>query len=525
MVLVLSPNGEYTKLATLEEARTSPFVAGKTVVVTTPLTEAQSNITAAWPADRALKIEKGGSIANSTAFSINGPFSAGNYQVFAGSGSVVFRAGSAINPEWKSGTDTEKVQWAVTTSGTSGWIPLAINRKYTLTAPITIDRAVDTTSDEFRIIGQGLNAGFHTASAIDMFSSSIAHTNDPVSEHVSFEGIRFSADSAATDCFVVDGDKFLRMKFNNCYFYGIRLATTVNYYQSYRVTGNSYLIGWKGVFLGTTAGGVGTYAGFFIDTHFDNFSAEFGTAAGAGGSKIIVSTGPLSGSSFTNSLAENFDGPAISTYAFTGSNVSGNHFEAIVEPALKLGITNSLSHMGNTYVSGTPGWYAVDCETALNVYSGGNYSSHNMFDDLTMTRGLYDGIHSKGDVTNGNLYNGIKSNHLKQVGALTGMTATVQQYFYISRDGNTISISWDNITGTSNATTMTLTGVIPTQWLPVTQRSIIVPVQDNGTILYTGMMVIWSTGVTFYSAATASPFTNSGTKGLVRNTISYNLMQ
>jgi hypothetical protein len=35
-----------------------------------------------------LRVEKGGSIANSTAFAINGPFEAGLYQVFAGSGAV-----------------------------------------------------------------------------------------------------------------------------------------------------------------------------------------------------------------------------------------------------------------------------------------------------------------------------------------------------------------------------------------------------------------------------------------------------
>ena len=81
--------GDY---ATLELARTEVGAAGKTVVVTTPLTEAQSNITAAWSADRALKVEKGGSIANSTEFifAANAVFNAGNYQSFSGAGAVTF---------------------------------------------------------------------------------------------------------------------------------------------------------------------------------------------------------------------------------------------------------------------------------------------------------------------------------------------------------------------------------------------------------------------------------------------------
>lgn len=53
---------------TLEEARTNSEAVGKTIVVTDPLTEAQSNITATWPTDRALKCEKGGSINPTTLF-------------------------------------------------------------------------------------------------------------------------------------------------------------------------------------------------------------------------------------------------------------------------------------------------------------------------------------------------------------------------------------------------------------------------------------------------------------------------
>ena len=97
-ILVFSPNGTYVAKPTLEAARTSADCIGKTVVVTSALTAAQSDITAAWPTDRALEVKKGGSIANTLAFTINSSFSAGLYQVFTGAGAVTGLKESM--PEW-----------------------------------------------------------------------------------------------------------------------------------------------------------------------------------------------------------------------------------------------------------------------------------------------------------------------------------------------------------------------------------------------------------------------------------------
>ena len=103
-ILVMSPNGTYTTKTTLEAARTAADVANKTVVVTSALTQAQSNIVAAWPADRALKVEKGGMITISigTTFTINGTFTAGLYQSLAGEGAYRFGVGSITkaHPQW-----------------------------------------------------------------------------------------------------------------------------------------------------------------------------------------------------------------------------------------------------------------------------------------------------------------------------------------------------------------------------------------------------------------------------------------
>ena len=69
-ILVFSPNGAYVAKLTLEAARTSADCVGKTVVVTSALTAAQSDITAAWPTDRTLRVEKGGSIPQTWAAGI-----------------------------------------------------------------------------------------------------------------------------------------------------------------------------------------------------------------------------------------------------------------------------------------------------------------------------------------------------------------------------------------------------------------------------------------------------------------------
>lgn len=74
----------------LENARTAVGAAGKTVLVLSALTQAQSNISGAWPADRGLEIRFGGSLLNSTAFTFTDArvFSSWQGHVFKGAGAV-----------------------------------------------------------------------------------------------------------------------------------------------------------------------------------------------------------------------------------------------------------------------------------------------------------------------------------------------------------------------------------------------------------------------------------------------------
>src|SRR4051812_17425755 len=93
-VLVFNPStGTYTPKSSLLKAATDADTANKAVVVATPQSATYSNISSsslhAWPKDRKLKVEMGGSIGNTTLFRFDGPFEAGLHKVFAGAGKIL----------------------------------------------------------------------------------------------------------------------------------------------------------------------------------------------------------------------------------------------------------------------------------------------------------------------------------------------------------------------------------------------------------------------------------------------------
>lgn len=107
---------------------------------------------------------------------------------------------------------------------------LEVPGKCLLTAPIIINRLVDTTSSKFYIIGKGAGAGFVVSSAIEMFSTTLPFTNDPVSERVRFERIRFESTNVSLAAYVLNKG-FLRIEFYSCEFLAIRLVNSNIYLQ------------------------------------------------------------------------------------------------------------------------------------------------------------------------------------------------------------------------------------------------------------------------------------------------------
>lgn len=108
-------------------------------------------------------------------------------------------------------------------------------------------------------------------------------------------------------------------------------------------------------------------------------------------------------------------------------------------------------------------------------------------------------------------------------GTLTGLTTSPTVSVGYSVTGGLVTLSWTAQQATSNATTLTITGM-PAPIRPAAQQSgIYVSVQDNGTVVQ-GRVVIETSGVlTFSTGVNGGAFTGSGTKGVTASTVTYRL--
>lgn len=98
-------------------------------------------------------------------------------------------------------------------------------------------------------------------------------------------------------------------------------------------------------------------------------------------------------------------------------------------------------------------------------------------------------------------------------GTLTGVTTTVTGTVYYVKVGDQVTIDtpYNAMTGTSNATTKTITGM-PAAIRPASTKRWFAIVQDNGGVALAGEFFLYSTGVLdFYTNLNAAGFTASGT--------------
>ncbi len=103
----------------------------------------------------------------------------------------------------------------------------------------------------------------------------------------------------------------------------------------------------------------------------------------------------------------------------------------------------------------------------------------------------------------------------------TGLTTSPTGTARVVKAGNEVAIEIPAITGTSNATTFTLTGM-PSACRPAATRSVLCRVQDNGGTVTVGLAEIDSSGViTLFKDAAGSAFTNAGTKSTSTVNVSY----
>ena len=108
---------------------------------------------------------------------------------------------------------------------------------------------------------------------------------------------------------------------------------------------------------------------------------------------------------------------------------------------------------------------------------------------------------------------------------LTGMTATITGTAAYSITNNVVTLFIPPLTGTSNTTSMTATG-LPAAIQPTTAHSGFSAWLEDNTALFTNSQRVDISGgtVTFFIANSATGFTNSGTKGLPSGlTLTYNL--
>ena len=104
----------------------------------------------------------------------------------------------------------------------------------------------------------------------------------------------------------------------------------------------------------------------------------------------------------------------------------------------------------------------------------------------------------------------------------TGMTTSPTGTATFVKVGNQVTLNIPEITGTSNTTAFTLTGV-PTTMRPAANRFAFVRVVDNGSYSV-GMGAVGTSGtITFYKDVSAGSFTSSGTKGSMSFEITYTI--
>ncbi len=108
------------------------------------------------------------------------------------------------------------------------------------------------------------------------------------------------------------------------------------------------------------------------------------------------------------------------------------------------------------------------------------------------------------------------------IATATGMTTSPTATFKYTRVGNVVTLDILSISGTSNATTYTVTGA-PAQIRPAGPKIFSFRVTDNGVYSW-GYGTMDNAGtISFYKDAAGSAFTNTGTKGNSSGSISFTL--
>jgi hypothetical protein len=266
--------------------------------------------------------------------------------------------------------DTRAVQAAIDACRQYGvWRDLQVPGPCRITAPLMIDRPVDTMASEFRILGGPSGGGFLLDGASTLFDSHL-----PV------------RDAPGAAAHVLSG-AFLRVAFSDCWFEAIGAYDSPVYAQSVRFR-NCRGRAWRGTFARSRG---------CWDILFEGNAFE---AAGA-----VFDTTHASGLRFIGNLFEGGAGPFVKFDRANGAFISGNYTEGNAAPDYVFsgpdadGPSHGVALMGN-YIAVSAAnradadfWSVVvgDCR---GLASAGNFCNGRLFDD---TRTRAGDLHSTGD--------------------------------------------------------------------------------------------------------------------------------
>lgn len=126
--------------------------------------------------------------------------------------------------------DQVAMQKAVDACKAAGWASLCVDGYARIGASLIIDRQVDTNANEWIVHGEGAEAGFLVDNGVTLFDSALSMPGkDPVSEFITFNDLHFKAAAYWDESFVLS-KKFLRIKFNSCFFWLLRCQASATSY-------------------------------------------------------------------------------------------------------------------------------------------------------------------------------------------------------------------------------------------------------------------------------------------------------
>lgn len=269
---------------------------------------------------------------------------------------------------------TKSSQAAIYACAVANWRKMTLSGNYAIFAPLVINRKVGTgePNSYWNIVADEVG-GFTCRFSGALFTSTLTQsTDDPVSQLIRFKGVNLSGDGNGTDRFILDGNKFLRICFNECTMNYIRCLNTIGtkYIQSYYFN-SCNIRKCTGTFLNA-------------DVAYD-LKVNAGTLVEAHGGDLFRIKTPI-GCSFLGSTFEGVSGTAFDYeqaqgLAFVGMYWEGNGRD--IDGSNSSGnVSYGVANIGGVHSVSTLG-YNVKWGPTLGAISAGNWATDKMHEFTT----------------------------------------------------------------------------------------------------------------------------------------------